>query len=200
MKRTAKKIVSAVLAVATVMSMALTASAADYGDAPIYTGTTSDTVSTSSAEVTNVVKDAVKTALSGSDASGTASVTVASTTNLKVSPNVMKELAKSDDAVLEIVAPKVTIAIDASKVKSVKSLNLSAKVSNSANRSKIVIGKNKKIFGCEVEITLTQCKMSLEKLKKAHWYLDGEDMGQVTLNEKNQPVITLTRAGEVIVK
>lgn len=200
MRKTAKRIVSAVIAVATVMTVALTASAADYATDPGYSGATSQGVSSSTETVSTAVKDAVKEAVAGSDKSGTATVTVVSTNNLKVNAAVVKELAKNGDATLEIVSPKATISIDASKIKSVKSLNLSAKISNSANRSKIVIGKNNKSFGCEVQITLTQCKLSLAKLKNAHWYLDGEDMGQVTLNEKNQPVITLTKGGEVIVK
>lgn len=200
MRKTAKRIVSAVIAVATVMSVALTASAADYAQPPAYTPTTSQGVSASTETVSTAVKDAVKDAVAGSDKSGTATVTVTSTNNLKVNATVIKELAKNGNSTLEIVSPKATISIDASKIKSVKSLNLTAKISNSANRSKIVIGKNNKSFGCEVEITLTQCKLSLAKLKKAHWYLDDEDMGPVTLNEKNQPVITLTKSGTVVVK
>lgn len=60
--------------------------------------------------------------------------------------------------------------------------------------------RSKKDFGCEVKITVTTCKMSAEKLATAHVYCDGEDMGPVELDENGNPVITVTKGGEYIIK
>ncbi len=42
--------------------------------------------------------------------------------------------------------------------------------------------------------------MSAKKLASAHWYLDGEDMGPVDLDEDGNPVVTLTKGGKVEIK
>lgn len=192
MRKSAKRLVSAVIAAVSAMTMVLSVSAADYGSNPTYTGTPSQSVSVSTSEL----KDAVKSAVSGSSE---AAVEVASTRKLQVSSSVIKELAKSKDAVLEIVSPKATISIDSSTITKVKYIDLSMNVTNSKNKTTIDMS-SKKAFGCEVKITVTACKMSAAKLKTAHVYCNGEDMGPVELDEDGNPVITVTKGGEYVIK
>lgn len=192
MRKSAKRLVSAVIAAVSAMTMVLSVSAADYGSNPTYSGTPSQSVSVSTSEL----KDAVKSAVSGSSE---AAVEVASTRKLQVSSSVIKELAKSKDAVLEIVSPKATISIDSSTITKVKYIDLSMNVTNSKNKTTIDMS-SKKAFGCEVKITVTACKMSTAKLKTAHVYCNGEDMGPVELDEDGNPVITVTKGGEYVIK
>lgn len=192
MRKSAKRLVSAVVAVVSAMTMALSVSAADYFANPSYAGTPSQSVSVPTSEL----KDAAKSAVSGSS---NASVDVNSTRKLQISTSVIKELAKSKDAVLEIVSPKATITIDSSTITKVRNVDLSMEITNSKSRTTIDM-RSKKDFGCEVKITVTTCKMSAEKLANAHVYCNGEDMGPVELDEDGNPVITVTKGGEYVIK
>lgn len=196
MRKSAKRLVSAVIAVASAMTMVLSVSAADYASNPIYAGTPSQSVSVSTSELKTAVKDAVANA--DGDAS-VASVEISSTRRLQVATSVIRELAQSDNAVLEIVSPKATISIDSSTITRVRNVDLSMEITNSKNRTTIDM-RSKKDFGCEVKITVTTCKMSAEKLATAHVYCDGEDMGPVELDEDGNPVITVTKGGEYTIK
>lgn len=198
MRNNIKKLAGAVIALAITASMSVTAYAADYGTVPVFGGSTTESTSATSEEMTNAISSAVEAEVDGED-KAVASVTVASTKNLAVAPSVMKELAKKDGGVLEIVAPKATISIDASTITKARNLDLSMNVTNSKARTVINL-RSKKSFGCEVKITLTECKMSAKKLASAHWYLDGEDMGPVDLDEDGNPVVTLTKGGKVEIK
>ncbi len=195
MRNTAKKLAGAVIAVTMAASMSVTAYAADYAFVPVFSSSSSESTSASTEELAS----AVEAAVSSSEEESKASVEVSSTKNLTVKPSVIKELAKSEDAVLEIVAPKATISIDSSTIKKARNIDLTVKIVNSKSRTKIDF-RSKKDFGCEVKITLTECKMSAAKLKNAHWYLNGEDMGPVELDEDGNPVITLTKGGEIEIK
>lgn len=198
MRNTAKKLASAVIALAMTAAMSVTAYATDYAFVPVFNQSTSESTPASSDEMSSAISSAVETDVDGED-KAVATVTVTSTANLAVKPSVLKDLAKKDGGVLEIVAPKATISIDASTITKARNVDLSMKVTNSKART-IVNFKSKKVFGCEVKITLTECKMSAKKLASAHWYLDGEDMGPVELDEDGNPVVTLTKGGKVEVK
>lgn len=200
MRKSAKRLISAVIAAASAMTMVLSVSAADYASNPTYSGTPSQSVSAPTAEIKEAVKDAVANAVSNADGDASvASVEVASTRRLQITTSVIKELAKSDNAVLEIASPKATISIDSSTIKKVRNVDLSMEITNSKNRTTIDM-RSKKDFGCEVKITVTSCKMSPEKLAKAHVFCDGEDLGPVELDEDGNPVITVTKGGEYIIK
>lgn len=192
MRKSAKRLVSAVIAAVSAMTMVLSVSAADYASNPTYAGTPSQSVSVPTSEL----KNAAKSAVSGSSE---ASVEVTSTRKLQIATSVIKELAKSKDAVLEIVSPKATITIDSSTITKVRNVDLSMEITNSKNRTTIDM-RSRKDFGCEVKITVTTCKMSAEKLAKAHVYCDGEDMGPVEIDEDGNPVITVTKGGEYVIK
>lgn len=198
MRNTAKKLASAIVALAMTAAMSVTAYAADYAVVPVFNSSSSESTPASSDEMSSAISSAVETEVDGED-KAVATVTVTSTANLAVKPSVLKDLAKKDSGVLEIVAPKVTISIDASTITKARNVDLSMKVTNSKART-IVNIKTKKNFGCEVKITLTECKLSAKKLASAHWYLDGEDMGPVELDEDGNPVVTLTKGGKVEVK
>lgn len=191
MRKSAKRLVSAVIAAVSAMTMVLSVSAADYGSNPIYAGTPSESVSVPASEL----RDAVKNAASGSSE---ATVEVTSTRRLQVPTSVVKELANSG-GVLEIVSPKATITIDSSTITKVRNVDLSMEITSSKNRTTIDM-RSKKDFGCEVKITVTACKMSAEKLAAAHVYCDGEDMGPVEIDEDGNPVITVTKGGEYVIK
>ncbi len=201
MRNTAKKLVSAVAALTMVASMSMTAFAADYASAPVIPSSSSASSSATTEEISGAIDNAVDADDSEGeeDAKKVATVEVKSTKNLSVKPSTIKDLAKKEDTVLEIVAPKATISIDSSTIKKAKNVDLTVKIVNSKSRTKLDF-RSKKDFGCEVKITLTECKMSAEKLKNAHWYLNGEDMGPVELDEDGNPVITLTKGGEVEIK
>lgn len=198
MRKSAKRLVSAIIAAVSAMTMALSVSAADYATNPTYAGTPSQSVSVPTSELKDAVKNAVANAVSDADAS-VASVEVTSTRRLQVATSVIRELANSDNAVLEIVSPKATITIDSSTIKKVRNVDLSMEITNSRNRTTIDMS-SKKDFGCEVKITVTTCKMSAEKLASAHVYCDGEDMGPVELDDDGNPVITVTKGGEYVIK
>ena len=189
MRNGMKRLISAVLAAMTAATLAVTAFAADYAGPPVFSDIPSQTVSVSNSEL----KEAVNSA-----SEGAVSVTANSVKTLSVSATVMKALDKAD-AVLEIVAPKATVTIDASTIKNTRKLDLSMKVYSSAKRA-VVKMRSKKDFGCEVKIALTNCKMSAEKLAKAHVYCDGADLGAVELNEDGVPVITVTKGGTYEIK
>ncbi|MDE6746675.1 MAG: hypothetical protein K2J72_08570 [Oscillospiraceae bacterium] len=191
MRNSAKKLASAILALAMTAAMSVTAYAADYGMAPVPTTTASESTPATTEELTSAV-ESVK-------GDATAKVEVATTVGLTVKPTVLKELAKKDGGVLEIVAPKATISIDASTITKARNVNLSMKVTNTKSRTVINMA-SKKDFGCEVKITLTGCKLSAEKLENAHWYLNGKDMGPVELDEDGNPVVTLTKGGKIEIK
>lgn len=195
MRNTAKKLASAILALAMTAAMSVTAYAADYGLVPVFSSTASESTPATTEELTSAVTSATET----SKGEAVANVQVATTVGLTVKPTVLKELAKKDGGVLEIVAPKATISIDASTITNARNVNLSMKVSNTKSRTVINMA-SKKNFGCEVKITLTGCKMSTEKLEKAHWYLNGKDMGPVELDEDGNPVVTLTKGGKIEIK
>lgn len=198
MRNNAKKLAGAVIALVMTASMSVTAYAADYGLAPVPTTTPSESTSATSEEITSAISSAVETAVDGED-KAVATVTVSSTNNLAVKSSDLKALAAKDGGVLEFVAPKATVSIDASTITKARKLDLSMKVTNSKSRTVINL-RSKKAFGCEVKITLTECKMSAKKLASAHWYLDGEDMGPVELDEDGNPVVTLTKGGKVEIK
>ena len=190
MRNTAKKLASAILALAMTAAMSVTAYAADYGMAPVPTTTASESTPATTEEITSAIS---------STKGDAASVQVATTVGLTVKPADLKELAKKDGGVLEFVAPKATISIDASTITKARNVNLSMKVTNTKSRTVINMA-SKKDFGCEVKITLTSCKMSAEKLENAHWYLNGKDMGPVELDEDGNPVVTLTKGGKIEIK
>lgn len=192
MRKSAKRLVSAVIAAVSAMTMVLSVSAADYASNPTYAGTPSQSVSVPTSEL----KNAAKSAVSGSSE---ASVEVTSTRKLQIATSVIKELAKSKDAVLEIVSPKATITIDSSTITKVRNVDLSMEITNSKNRTTIDM-RSRRDFGCEVKITVTTCKMSAEKLATAHVYCNGEDMGPVEIDEDGNPVITVTKGGEYVIK
>lgn len=198
MRNTAKKLASAVIALAMTAAMSVTAYAADYAYVPVFNPGASESTAATSDEMSSAISSAVETTTDGED-KAVASITVSSTKDLAVKPSVMKDLAKKDNGVLEIVAPKATISIDASTITKARNVDLSMKVTNSTART-IINLRSKKNFGCEVKITLTECKLSAKKLASAHWYLDGEDMGPVELDEDGNPVVTLTKGGKVEVK
>lgn len=190
MRKGMKRIVSAVIAAVSAATLALTALAADYTSAPIFPSTPSQTTSVSTSELKETVSAAAK--------GETATVTVSSVKTLSLTSSVIKALDKAD-SVLKIEAPKAEIEIDASTITKVRKVDLSMKVYSSAKRA-VVDMRSKKDFGCEVKITLTKCKMSAERLAKAHVYCDGEDLGPVELNEDGLPVITVTKGGKYEIK
>ena len=202
MKKGMKRLIGAVLAVATAATLAVTAFAADYAEPPVFTDTPSQTVSVSNEELKEAVNNVVESIADGNYSEGTeapvVSVTANSVKSLSVSASVIKALDKAG-ANLEIVSPKATITIDASTITKVRKLDLSMKIYSSSKRA-VVKMKSKKDFGCEVKIALTDCKMSASKLAKAHVYCDGEDLGAVELSEDGVPVITVTKGGTYEVK
>ncbi len=207
MRNSSKKIASAVIAITMVASMSVTAFAADYGVViPVSSSASSATPVTEEA-VESAIEEAIgasdadeaDSADSKEDAPKVATVTIASTKNLSVKPSILKTLAKSENTVLEYVAPKATISIDSSTIKKARKIDLTMQVVNSKSKTTIDM-RSKKSFGCEVKITLTKCKMSKAKLKAAHVYCDGEDLGPVELDENGNPVITVTKGGEYTIK
>ena len=198
MRNNAKKLASAILALAMTAAMSVTAYAADYGQVPVFNQSTSESTSATTDEISSAINNAVEAEVDGED-KAVATVTVTSTKELPVKASVLKDLAKKDNGVLEIVAPKATISNDASTVKKARPIDLSMKVTNGKSRT-IINLRSKKTFGCEVKITITECKLSAKKLANAHWYLDGEDMGPIELDEDGNPVVTLTKGGKVEIK
>lgn len=189
MKKGMKRLVSAVLAAMTAATLAITAFAADYAEPPVFTSTPSQTVSVSTSELKEAVSNASE---------GTVSVTANSVKTLSVSASVLKALDKAG-SVLEVVSPKAVVTIDSETITKTRKLDLSMKIYSSTKRA-VVKMRSKKDFGCEVKITLTNCKLSEEKLAKAHVYCDGADLGAVELNEAGQPVITVTKGGTYEIK
>jgi len=204
MRNSSKKIASAVIAITMVASMSVTAFAADYGVVIPVSSSASSTTPVTEEAVESAIEEAIgasdsESADSKEDASKVATVTIASTKNLSVKPSILKTLAKSENTVLEYVAPKATISIDSSTIKKARKIDLTMQVVNSKSKTTIDM-RSKKSFGCEVKITLTKCKMSKAKLKAAHVYCDGEDLGPVELDENGNPVITVTKGGEYTIK
>ena len=191
-----KKAISAVLTVLTTAALAVTAYAAE-GSRPLPAIPT--TISTTSVATENV-KDALNTAI-GEGISGTASVTVKSTASLPISASIIKTLKASNDGVLEIKSPKATISIDAATVKKLGKVDLSSKIYSSEKRAVVEFRASaKKNFNCEVEITLTNCKMSKTALANAKLYRDGEAVDGLKINDAGQPVITVKTGGKYEIK
>ncbi len=213
MRNDIKKLVSSAIAVIMTASMSATVFAADYGKVPSFPSAPSGSSSATSAEISvavekaeekvkeavdNAVANAVGSVDSDSDDTATASVEVKSVKSLTIKSTTIKDLVESG-VTLEIVSPNATITINPDTVTKARKVDLSMKVVNSTARTKIDF-KSKKDFGCEVQITLTACKMSAKKLANAHVYCDGEDLGAVELNDDGVPVITVTKGGEYEIK
>lgn len=194
MKHGMKKALSAAIALMTTATLAITAYAMNYDINPSFPSANSESVSVS----TETIKDAVDKAVSD-EGGAVASVEVKSTVSLPVSSSVMKSLSQSEDEILEIVSPKATISIDSSTITKVRKVDLSSKIYSSKSRA-VVRFRSKANFGCEVKITLTNCKMTEAALAKAHVYCDGEDLGPVELDENGNPVITVTKGGKYEIK
>lgn len=138
-----------------------------------------------------------------------ATVEVKNTNKLVLNASTVKKLAKTDNGVLEIVAPKATISIDSASISNVKKVDLSMSVKSASNSTRIVM-KSSAEFGCEVKITVTSCKMKPSTLKKAHVYVTKvdpetgkkveEDLGLVEIDENGNPVITATQGGEYTIR
>ena len=191
-----KKLVGAYVAVIATAALAVTAFAADYAVVPVFGGDTSNTVSVTTEAVSSAIDSAV--AVDTADAKA-ATVEVNSVAQLTLNPSVLKKLDKTEDTVLKIVSPKVTISIDSSKITKARKVDLSMKMSNSSKKTVIKM-RSRKDFGCEVQITVTSCKLSAAALKTAHVYCDGEDLGPVELDENGLPVITVTKGGTYEIK
>lgn len=189
-----KKAISAILTVLTTAALAATVYAADYGTPP----SVAVPATSSSSAAADRAGDAVKAVVSDGKVAAEA-VAVKSTNVLPVSSSVIKALQESETAVLTISAPKAKISIDAATITKVTKVDLSAKIYSSEKRAVVDFRSNKK-FGCDVKVTLTNCKMSAELLAKAHVYCDGEDLGAVELNDAGQPVITVTKGGKYEIK
>ena len=181
-----KKALCVALTLMTTATVAATAYATDYNRA---------SVSASNDEVKEAVSEAV-----AAEAGGTATVEVKSTTSIPVSSSVIKELAKSEDSVLEIVSPKATFKIEAATVKKVKRVDLSAKVYSSTKRAVVDFYRAKGDFGCEVKVYLTNCKMSAKALANAKVYCDDEEVGSVQFDDNNVPYFIATKGGKYEVK
>lgn len=193
MRNSIKKIISACVAAVTVLSMSLTVFAADYASDPSYTKPSSTGCGAEGYSSVSVIS-----ADSVSATSGEATVNVDTLNRVTVTASTLKNVAKND-VELTIASKKATLSIDPSTVKKVGKLDLSSKISNSAKSSRIKF-KSKKDFGCEVKVTFTGCKMSAERLAKAHVYCNGQDLGPVELNEDGVPVITVTKGGTYEIK
>ncbi len=195
MKHGMKKALSAAIALMTTATLAITAYAMNYQINPSYSSSNSASVSVS----TETIKDAVDNAVSEEEGGSVASVEVKSTVSLPVSSSIMKSLSKSEDEILEIVAPKATMTIDSSTITKVRKVDLSSKIYSSKSRA-VVRFRSTANFGCTVKITLTDCKMSKAALAKAHVYCGDEDLGPVELDEDGNPVITVTKGGKYEIK
>lgn len=191
MNKTMKKVSTISAAVLAVAVMATAAFAADYATVPAGVTSPSNTVvaSTASESISSAVEAA---------ASGTSTAELKTLSNVVLSADVVKALADGN-GVLEIVTPKATLSIDASTVKKVAKLNLSATVNNTKT-STVVDFKSTKKFNCEVKVTVTSCKMSADDLAKAHVYYNGENLGSVEIDENGNPVFTVTKGGKYEIK
>lgn len=196
-----KKLVGAYVAVIATAALAVTSFAADYAVVPVFGGDTSTTVSVTTDTVTSAIDSAVAVDTSAADSADAkvATVEVKSVAQLTLNPSILKKLDKTEDTVLKIVSPKATISIDSSKVTKARKVDLSMKMSNSSKKTVIKM-RSRKDFGCEVKITVTSCKLSAAKLKTAHVYCNGEDLGPVELDENGLPVITVTKGGTYEIK
>ena len=192
-----KKLVGAYVAVIATAALAVTAFAADYAVIPVFSGDTSATVSVTTEAVSSAIDSAV--AVDTAADAKAATVEVNSVAQLTLNPSVLKKLDKTEDTVLKIVSPKVTISIDSSKITKARKVDLSMKMSNSTKKTVIKM-RSRKDFGCEVKLTVTSCKLSAAALKTAHVYCNGEDLGPVELDENGLPVITVTKGGTYEIK
>ncbi|MGN0691262.1 MAG: hypothetical protein ACI4K7_02820 [Oscillospiraceae bacterium] len=231
-----KKTAGAIVAVVAIAAMSVSVYAADYGNNPSYSDSSSTQPSAPAGEVNNAIDNAVEEAsvsdkvedalndvdLGESDSSSestsgeageakapVATVEVKNTNKLVLNASTVKKLAKTENGVLEIVAPKATISIDATSIDKVKKIDLSMSVKSASNSTRIVM-KSDAQFGCEVKITVTNCKMKPATLKKAHVYVTKvdpetgkkveEDLGLVELDENGKPVITVTQGAEYTIR
>ena len=204
MNNISKRIVSTITAVVAAAAMSVTAFAANYGSEPSYPSTSPVAPSAPS----NEVEESIENAINNSEADkeeGTATVEVENTDALVLSAKTVKKLKGTEDGKIEIVSPKVTISIDAESIEKAAKINLSSTVKNTSNSSTIKFN-SRGSFGCEVKITLTDCKLSKAALKKAHVYRTVKnpssgktvtvDLGPVELDENGNPVIIATAGGE----
>lgn len=190
MRKSMKKIVSAVIATLTVATLTLTAFAVDYAAMPEYNATPAQTVS--------ITTDELSDAVSNVEEGSAVSVSVESVGALTISPSVVKKIDETGTD-LEIVSPQATISIDADTIEKVGKINLSMHIYG--NKDRIVVKmRSKKDLGCEAKITLTDCKMSEEALANANLYCNGKKVGPVEVDENGYPVITVTEGGTYVIK
>ena len=209
MRNGMKRTLSVALTFITVAATAATAYATGYSQPIEVPAAVVESVAAPKADIDEAVKDLEDLAVEAADSEDGEEAPVVqkevkSTSNLPVSASAIKSLrslAKSDkDAVLEFVAPKATLSIAASTIKSVKKVDLSSKV-YSTDKKAVIDFRSNKTFGCEVKVTFTDCKMSAARLKNAKVYCDGELVDiEIEFDEDGNPVIAITKGGKWEIK
>lgn len=195
MRNVIKKAVSALLAVMTTAALSVTAFAAPVGYVtdPEFSASIPSAGASAGAPAGAVVSATVVESSSGG------SVEAASLGSLTLRSSALKDLKQTPGAVLKIESKAATVSIDSATVTKARKIDLSMQVYGSATRS-VIDMRSKKDFGCEVQITVKNCKLSAKRLASAHVYCDGEDLGPVELDENGYPVITVTKGGKYIIK
>lgn len=223
MTKSIKKVAAITSAVLIAASMSVASMAADYAEPPVDqiinapsspsfngnggagSGSAASAVDTpdesADSNVETAVKDTIESAVSAPEGAEApkAEVKVTSTKTLSISADTISKLAENEEATLEIKSPKLTITLDAKDIKSAKKVNLSSTIKNSP-RQTVLTFASKKDFGCAIKVKVTSCKLSIAKLKTAHVYCDGEDLGPVVLDSAGNPIITVTKGGKYVIK
>lgn len=224
MTKSIKKVAAITSAVMIAASLSVVSMAADYAEPPVIdeiisapsspsfngnggagSGSASSAVDTpdesADSNVETAVNDTIDKAVDAPEGAEApvAAVKVTSTKALTISADTISKLADVKDAKIEIKSPKMTITIDAATVKSAKKVNLSSTIKNSPKQTVLTFA-SKKDFGCAVKVKVTSCKLSRAKLKTAHVYCDGEDLGPVELDSAGNPIITVTKGGKYVIK
>lgn len=185
MKKSVKRILSGFIAVAMVAAMSFTVCAADYAKDPDFKTTVTDD---GSKVITQIrVKNKVAT------------VKTDSLDNVKLTADIMKDLAAGKAKTLVVESDEATISIDSAKVTKVTKLDLSMDI-ESTDKETVIEMKSDTDLGCEVKITVKSCKLSAEALKTAHVFCGDEDLGPVELTADGKPIITVTKGGTYTIR
>ena len=199
-----KKVITAAVALMMTAALAATAYAADYGDtvtAPAVSSSSTESAGSTEddAAVSAKLDDAITNPTTAEDGTKAAVVEVDTLDrNFSIKPSALKELKA--EGVLKITSKEAEVEIDPATITKARKVDLSMKVYGSKTRS-VVDFKSSSDFGCEVKVTVKNCKMTVAKLKTCSVYCDGEVVADtVEINENNKPVITVTKGGTYEIK
>ncbi len=205
-----KRIFSIFCAAAIILSVTSSVSALEYGEVPSFVPPNYNPGETTTVETTDDSGNTVEVSairaetvtsniLTSAVTSGAVVKMDTSTAKIKVSA--IKNLAKLENATLEIVTSKYSIEINSEDITTPKNLNLAMSVKNTDNLV-VISTKQTGDFGLKMNVKVPTT-IPAAVLAKCHVYaiVNGavEDLGLVEVDEQGNAIIPMEKGGKYVI-